>query len=221
MSGMGENIIYGIQDPNGRFMYVGRVELASNPYKWVEFDKVNKSIPVARVSGNVRYNDKTQFSGDGTTLFSVQNVRTIDGQKWGYGGDASLCWHGFSGIFEWTQSRMTSHNDPGNGLTGFLEGLGHGARYLENGGYYVEGNYYNKIAMSGIALKFAQENLTENIASPAYQGSQQRTLYMAYVFNVAKYNLQFRFHYAFRFKQPNTHTKWGEDELRTGFVYQF
>src|SRR5205823_6351097 len=33
-SGMGENIIYGIQDPQGRFEYAGRVELSNTDYKW-------------------------------------------------------------------------------------------------------------------------------------------------------------------------------------------
>lgn len=231
-SGMGENIIYGIQDHQGRLMYAGRIELMNQHMNWNEYEKSNKDIPAARIAANVKYNDKTEFSGDGTDVFSTENVRTIDGQKLSYGGDVDVCWHGFSLIGEWQQHQLKPHNDAGNGLLALLNEDAAGltdvehktvtVKYLEQGGYYIEANYFNRKWLSGVAVRYDQYNLSENIflAGYANNAAQDRSITFAYVFQFPRLPLQFKVHYAHRLLLPGG-AHWAEDELRVGFLYMF
>jgi len=228
-SGMGENIIFGVQDPSGRFSYAGRAEFSNVPLKWVEWDMNNRSQPAFRLGLNAKENDKTQFSGNGSLTWDAngENVRTIDGEKFSYGGDATAMWHGFSAIFEWTQSEMTPHND-GNGLEALLaqeSAVSHKqVNHLYDGAWYLEGAYYSGLLRSGVAVRYDEYNLEQNITIQGAPNHQLRSCVFAYVFNIPKTFLQFKFDYAYRIPLahgagPSAH--WSEDEMRVGFQYQF
>ena len=72
-SGDGELILAGKNDPNGKPEYFGRVELSSAYYRQEELDKRNIAIPLARIGADIRYNEKTTFSGDGTGITTFNN----------------------------------------------------------------------------------------------------------------------------------------------------
>jgi hypothetical protein len=209
---MGEQILLGDGDPNGKPEYVARLELSTAYYRDEELDTRDLALPLARVAADVRYNEKTSFSGNGTTTYALDNVRTINGTKVSYGVDAGFMWHGFSAQFEMDHAYMKPHaNTP---LAAQL--ALYNTNYYKNGGYLVQVNYYSKFLRSAFSVRYDEFN-----ASDLVDGGQQRTMGFAYNFFCKPYNLTVKLHYAYRLKQPNTNLKWTEDQLRAGLQYTF
>ena len=228
-SGVGELILAGLMDPNGKPEYFGRIELSSAYYRQEELDRRDLAIPIARIGADIRYNEKTTFSGDGTgtTTFNAStytgNDMTIDGKKVSYGADAAFMWHGFSAQFEmdWANNIAT----PGSPLA--LQLGGYKTKMFRDGGYLVQANYYNKLLRSAFAVRYDEFNPSDlagafSETSPTkFLGQQQRSVTFAYNFFAMPYNLTLKFHYALRLKEPETGLKWKEDELRAGVQYTF
>ena len=223
VSGNGELILIGKSDPNGKPEYFGRVELSTAYYRHEELDKRNLVIPIARIGADIRYNDKTTFAGDGTgvSAYSTGNVMTIDGKKISYGADAAFMWHGFSAQFEMDWSNNVAR--PGTPLAEQL--ASYNTKYFKNGGYLVQANYYNRKLRSAFAVRYDEFNPSDlagvYASNGSFSGEQQRTVTFGYNFFALPYNLTLKFHYALRFKQPDTGIKWKEDEFRGGFQYTF
>ena len=222
-SGDGELILAGVTDPNGKPEYFGRITVSNAYYRDEELDKRNIATPIARIGADVRYNEKTMFSGDGTGVnaYSEGNVARIDGKKLSYGADAAFMWHGFSAQFEMDWSN--NYAAPGTPLAEQLNQ--YNTKFFRNGGYLVQANYYNKIARSAFAVRYDEFNpndLTGTFAqNGSFLGEQQRTVTFAYNFFALPTNLTLKFHYALRLKQPDIAQKWKEDEMRIGFQYTF
>lgn len=212
VSGMGEQILLGDGDPNGKPEYLARLELSSAYYRDEELDTRDLALPLARVAGNVRYNQKTTFTGNGDATFALDNAKTIDGTKITYGVDAGFMWHGFSAQFEMDHARMS----PRNGTPLFNQLALYNTTYFRHGGYLVQVNYYSKLLRSAVGLRYDEFN-----ASDLVGGAQQRTLGIVYNFIWAPYNLTLKVHYDYRFKQPNLNQKWAEDQLRIAVQYTF
>ena len=223
VSGNGELILIGKSDPNGKPEYFGRLELSTAYYRQEELDKRNLVIPIARIGADVRYNDKTVFSGDGTGVntYSTGNVMTIDGKKISYGADAAFMWHGFSAQFEMDWSNNVAA--PGTPLAEQL--ASYNTKFFRNGGYLVQANYYNRMLRSAFAVRYDEFNPSDlagvYASNGSFSGEQQRTVTFGYNFFALPYNLTLKFHYALRLKQPDINQKWKEDEFRGGFQYTF
>ncbi|MDB5284674.1 MAG: hypothetical protein JWO06_3749 [Bacteroidota bacterium] len=223
-SGNGELILIGQNDKNGKPEYFGRVELSSAYYRKEEIDKRDLALPLARIGADIRYNDKTVFSGDGTgvSVYNTGNVMTIDGKKLSYGADAAFMWHGFSAQFEMDWSKMIpTANSP------FARQLAlYNTKYFRNGGYLVQANYYSKLLRSAFSVRYDEFNPSDlsgvfETNGSTFRGSQQGSVTFAYNFFCLPYNLTIKLHYAYRLKQPDIMQKWKEDELRAGLQYTF
>ena len=222
-SGNGELILMGQNDPNGKPEYFGRIELSTAYYRKEELDKRNLALPLARIGADIRYNDKTTFSGDGTGVnaYSTGNVMTIDGKKISYGADAAFMWHGFSAQFEMDWSNNIAA--PGSPLAEQL--ATYNTKFFKNGGYLVQANYYNKLLRSAFAIRYDEFNPSDLAgtygSNGSFLGPQQRTVTFGYNFFALPYNLMIKLHYALRLKEPDINQKWKEDEFRAGFQYTF
>ncbi|HWB63704.1 MAG TPA: porin [Chitinophagales bacterium] len=214
VSGVGEGILLGKGDVNGKPEYFGRVELCSSYYRDEELDKNNLALPLARVGAGFRYNEKSVFTGDatGSTDYNIGNVMTINGVKLSYGADAAFMWHGFSAQFEMDWSRMKPHAN-----TPLATSLAqYNTNYYRNGGFLVQANYYSKLLRSAFAVRYDEFNPSDLV-----DGNQQRTVSFAYDFFCLPYNLTVKVHYDLRLKQPDTGMKWTEDDLRIGVQYVY
>ncbi len=222
-SGDGELILAGVNDKNGKPEYFGRIEISNAYYRQEELDRRNLSRPIARLGADIRYNEKTTFSGDGTgvNVFSTGNDMILDGRKLSYGADAAFMWHGFSAQFE--MDWMNNYAAPGSPLA---EQLNHyNTKFFKDGGFLVQANYYNKLLRSAVAVRYDEFNPSDLAGSYSqngtFLGEQQRTVTFAYNFFALPTNLTLKFHYALRLKQPDIAQKWKEDEMRIGFQYTF
>jgi Phosphate-selective porin O and P len=222
-SGDGELILAGVTDPNGKPEYFARIELSSAYYRLEELDKRDLQVPLARIGADVRYNDKSQFTGAGTgsTTYALDNVMNIDGKKISYGADAAFMWHGFSAQFEMDWAHMIAA--PNTPLAMQLAAFD--TKYFRNGGFLVQANYYNKLLRSAFAVRYDEFNPSDLVgtfnSSGDFLGAQQRTVTFAYNFFALPYNLTLKFHYALRLKQPDISQKWKEDVFRGGVQYTF
>jgi hypothetical protein len=228
-SGAGELILAGVNDPNGKPEYFGRIELSSAYYRKEELDKRDLAIPIARVGAAIRYNEKTTFSGDGTGITAYNastytgNDMTINGKKISYSADAAFMWHGFSAQFEmdWANNIAATGSPLAQTLALY------NTRMFRDGGFLVQANYYNKLLRSAFAVRYDEFNPNDlggaySETSPnTFLGQQQRTVTFAYNFFAMPYNLAVKFHYALRLKEPETTLKWKEDEMRVGIEYTF
>lgn len=222
VSGDGELLLAGYSDPNGKPEYFARVELSTAYYRLEELDKRDLQIPLARIGADVRYNDKSQFTGAGTgsTTYATDNVMTIDGKKISYGADAAFMWHGFSAQFEMDWGHMIAA--PNTPL--YKQLASYDTKYFRDGGFLVQANYFNKIARSAFAVRydvFNPSDLQGEYVNGNFQSAQQPTVTFAYNFFALPTNLQVKIHYALRLKEPDINQKWKEDELRAGFEYSF
>lgn len=222
-SGDGELILAGVTDPNGKPEYFGRIEISSAYYRLEELDKRNIALPLARIGADVRYNDKSQFTGAGTgsTAYALDNVMNIDGKKLTYGADAAFMWHGFSAQFEMDWSN--NYAAPGTPLAEQINQ--YNTKFYRDGGYLVQANYFNKFLRSAVSVRYDEMNQSDlagdyNV-NGTFNGIQQRTVTFAYNFFALPTNLTIKIHYALRLKEPDIAMKWKEDELRAGFQYTF
>jgi hypothetical protein len=211
-SGMGEVITLGSGDPNGKPEYVGRLELSSSYWRDDELDRNDLAIPVVRFSGNVRYNQKTAWSGNGTSTFGFDNVRTVNGTKLSYGYDAAIKWHGFTAQFELDNANIYPvSTDPE-----YAELAPYHTKFFSDGGWLLQFNYYNRKARSAFSVRYDQFVL-DNLSS----GNAEKTITYSYNFYAYPTNLSIKIDYAYRLKETDINMKWEEDQLRAGFQYLF
>jgi len=208
-SGMGEQVLLGANDKNGKLEYIGRIEFSfPGNFRDLELDKVDLQKPNFRVGVNARYSEKTAFLSG----FDDYNIKTIDGKKITYGVDANFMWHGFSAQFEWDQVHMTPHaNTP---LATELKL--YNTSFKRAGGYLAQINYYIKWISSAVAVRYDEYN-----PSDLTEGDTRRNLSMAYNFFYPRYNLALKFQYWYRFNQQNTGIKWNDDQFKFAAQYSF
>jgi len=88
--------------------------------------------------------------------------------------------------------------------------------YFIDGGYSATVNYYNRALMSVFSVRYSSFREWDLSA-----GNEQATLAFAYNFVYRPYNLTFKVHYGYYFKQPDTGYKWDNDHFRAGIQWQF
>jgi hypothetical protein len=213
VSGMGEQILLGKGATNGQPSFVGRLQFSNAYYRDdEEIDYRDVQKPIFRVAGDVMYDKNTVFSGEGDNLVNISNVKTVDGLKLSYGIDAAFMWRGFSAQFELENAYIKPNQAAANTL--LLPQ--YNTQYFLDGGYSATVNYYNRALMSVFSIRYSSFRETDLVA-----GNEQATLAFAYNFVYRPYNLTFKVHYGYYFKQPDTEIKWDNDHFRAGIQWVF
>ena len=213
VSGMGEMILLGKGSTNGQPSFVGRVQFSNSYYRddeEVDYRDVQK--PIFRIAGDVMYDKNTVFSGEGDNLVNISNVKTVDGLKVSYGIDGGFMWRGFSAQFELENAYIKPNQAAANAL--MLPQ--YNTQYFLDGGYSAGVNYYNKTLMSVFSIRYSSFREWDLSA-----GNEESTLAFAYNFVYRPYNLTFKIHYGYYFKEPETGYKWDNDHFRAGIQYEF
>ena len=213
VSGMGEQILLGKGATNGQPSFVGRVQFSNSYYRndeEVDYRDVQK--PVFRIAGDVMYDKNTVFSGEGDNLVNTSNVKTVDGLKVSYGVDGGFMWRGFSAIFELENAYIK----PNQAAANTLMLPQYNTKYFLDGGYSAGVNYYNRTLMSVFSVRYSSFREWDLSA-----GNEQATLAFAYNFVYRPYNLTFKIHYGYYFKQPDDGLKWDNDHFRAGIQWVF
>ena len=210
---MGEMILLGKGSTNGQPSFVGRVQFSNSYYRddeEVDYRDVQK--PIFRIAGDVMYDKNTVFSGEGDNLVNISNVKTVDGLKVSYGIDGGFMWRGFSAQFELENAYIKPNQAAANAL--MLPQ--YNTQYFLDGGYSAGVNYYNKTLMSVFSIRYSSFREWDLSA-----GNEESTLAFAYNFVYRPYNLTFKIHYGYYFKEPETGYKWDNDHFRAGIQYVF
>jgi hypothetical protein len=213
VSGMGEQIMLGKGAVNGQPSFVARAQFSNAYYRnQEEIDYRDLQKPVFRIVGDLMYDKNTIFSGEGDNLVNTSNVKTVDGLKISYGIEGALMWRGFSAQFELDNAYIK----PNQAAANTLMLPQYNTQYFLDGGYAAQASYYNRTLMSVFSVRYSSFRETDLVA-----GNEQSTLAFAYNFIFRPYNLTFKAHYGYYFKQPDSGIKWDNDHFRVGIQWVF
>lgn len=216
-NGLGEISLKGDNDASGKPEFVGRAELAfPSRYRYRDIDTRKTPIPMFVVGGNARYMDKSQQANQFLPFGSVGEylIKIIDGKKYGYGGDFSFQYMGFSAQFEIHQFIMqprlnTSALFQGTDST-FNEG------YVRSGGYYGQINYFSKSIKSIFSIRYESLNIND-----LADGELQR-FSAAVAYQIKGFDAMIKAQYFLNLKEEEfiDALNWNE-QFRIGFQYLF
>ena len=201
-TGQGINSIIGDNDPNGKFLYVGRAE-ASYPARsrFEELDLHHVQIPNFAIGASAMYSEKSITTG------TDYPILTVDGQKFAYEVDASFSYKGFALLGEYVVYRITPND------TGLL--FGKPTDYYLASGYYAMANYTARKINSVFALRYDVFNPSDLV-----QFDARKTLSIGYDFMMDGFNSVIKLHYFNRLKDC-TIDPWSEDQIRIGWQFKF
>jgi Phosphate-selective porin O and P len=202
-TGQGMQSIIGDNDPNGKFLYAGRLE-ASFParYRNEEVDMNHTPIPRVCIGADGSYSEKTLTTG------TDYPILTVNGTKTSYSGDVTASWRGFSMHLE----RITFRIQPND--TTVL--LGKPTDYYLAQGVIAQCNYYSKKLKSIFALRYDEFNPNDLAL-----GDNRETVSAAYNYLINGMNSSIKVHYFHRLKAENAAAPWSDDQLRIGWQVKF
>ncbi len=182
-SGMGENFYEYGNDASGTFEYIGRIEYCfPGKMKYHPLDEENTQKPTFRIAANIRYEDKTQPTGQtiGVDAPGAYGLRIINGKRMVYGGDFIAKYKGFSYLFETDLMKLT----PANATDPLFEGTSNAV----NGGYIKAGGFVTGLNYNSDKLRSTFSVNYEDFKTDDLTVSEQSWLYFGYAYKVSGYN---------------------------------
>lgn len=194
-TGTGEVFWQGDNDASGAFEYVGRADIAyPSRYRYQDVDTRISPVPMVALGVNARYTKRNL--PDGAAFINGQTgpygVKTIDGERLGFGFDVSAQYMGFSAQFEMHNFKSTPNKADDANLRGLPRELTGG--YFRTGGWLAQANYYIKPAKTIVSARYEELDLNDLVegnsqrfsAAVAYQLGGNRSVLKAQFFKVCR-----------------------------------
>lgn len=202
-TGEGINSITGDNDPNGKFLYVGRVELGfPAQYRIEEVDDNHTAKPRCLLGLDASYAEKTVTTG------TDYPILTVDGIKKSYSADASASWKGLAAHAEWITFRIQPND------TQVL--LGKPTNYYLAQGVILQATYHSNKLKSIFGVRYDEFNPNDLVL-----GDNRETLSLAYNYLFDGMNNSLKVQYFHRLKAENALAVWSENQLRIGWQIRF
>jgi hypothetical protein len=201
-SGQGINSIIGDNDPNGKFLYVGRAEF-SYPARsrFEELDLNHVQIPNFSLAASTMYSEKS------TTTGTDYPILTVDGKKFSTEYDFTFQYKGLTILGEYVNYKITPND------TTLL--YGKPTHYYNANGYYLMSTYTSKRLNSVFAIRYDTFNPSDLVLLDA-----RKTLSFGYDWMLDGFNSVIKIHYFKRLKDGDA-GPWSEDQIRIGWQYKF
>jgi hypothetical protein len=202
-TGEGINSITGDNDPNGKYLYAGRME-ASYParYRNEELDMDNSPKPRLLLGGSAMYTEKTVTTG------TDYPILTVNGKKISSGADITASWRGFSLHGEWVNFKILPNDS--------TVLLGKPTHFFRAQGVIAQCAYHIQKIKTTVALRYDEFNPNDLILGDTRQTA---SIALNYLFdgmdNVIKV------HYFHRLKAENALEPWSENQIRIGWQIRF
>lgn len=159
-TGMGELSLRGDNDRSGNPMVLGRVEYSITGKEKHRVLDIHHSVkPKIIIGANARFLNKK------TTTGAEYQLKTVDGELLGLGADINVLYKGFSLQGEIHQLQVKSQD------SARFFGIENKGKFLA-GGYYIQGNYFNKKHKMGLSVRWEELN-----ANNYYRGLNQRVAF--------------------------------------------
>jgi hypothetical protein len=201
-TGLGEQSLLDDNDASGQLEYTARADYAyPSKYRYRDYDLAGSPALMFRIGANGRYANKRAFSG-------ADLIRTIDGEKYLYGGDFCLQYAHFSAQFEILQARLQLRN-PAT-LAAFH------TTFKRAGGVIGQLNYTIPALRSGISVRYDDFNPNDLVL-----GDGRPTVSAAYAYFISDYRAMLRVQYWHRLKDANAPQAWGDDQVRAALQFMF
>lgn len=202
-TGEGINSITGDNDPNGKFLYAGRVE-GSFParYRIEEVELDNTPKPRLMLGACGMYSEKSVTTG------TDYPILTVNGKKISTGADITASWHGFSLHGEWVNFKIVPNDS--------LALLGKPTDYFRAQGVIAQCAYHIKKMKTTVALRYDEFNPNDLILGDSRQTA---SIALNYLFDGMDNVL--KVHYFYRMKAQNAIQPWSENQIRIGWQIRF
>lgn len=203
-NGLGEQSLVSGNDDSGNLEFVGRAELSyPAPIDEATLDKEDTPVPTVSLGINGRYARKSTYSG------VDYGIKTINGKKFGFGGDLSGKYKGFVASAEWLYFRM----EPNDSTATILQGLP--TDFVMSHAFIGEVSYFNHHLHSAVAIRYDEYDPSDLIRKNAL-----RNLCFAYNY-FFKGNSTLRIMYWDRLPLESTTEKWTDDQIRAAWLITF
>jgi hypothetical protein len=202
-TGEGIQSITGDNDPNGKFLYAGRIE-ASYPahYRNEEIDVNHTAIPRVKIGADMSYTEKTRTTG------TDYPILTVNGKKKSYSGDVTASWKGFSAHAEIITFRIQPNDT--------LALLGKPTDYYLAQGVILQMGYFSTVLNSVFAVRYDEFNPNDLVV-----GDNRQTVSLAYNYLIDGMNNLVKLHYFYRLTAEKALEPWSENQLRIGWQIMF
>ena len=201
-TGLGEASLLGDNDASGQLEYAARAAYAyPSRYRYRDYDLTGSPALMFRVGANGRYANKRSFTG-------ADLLRTIDGEKYLYGGDFCVQYRHFSAQFELLQARLQYRN-PAT-LAPF------NTTYRQAGGVIAQLNYTIPALRSGISVRYDDFNPNDLAL-----GDARPTLSGAYCYFINDYRAMLRLQYWHYLKDSTATAPWADNQIRAALQFMF
>jgi len=235
-TGQGESSLLGANDVNGKFEYVGRVDVSfPSRMRYKEIDNTHSQVPIVQIGLNARVKrrDSPLFDTASGGVVPRYGLKNIQGTKQMFGGDISFFYKGFSAELEYHYGRAYTL-DASNSKLGIYAGS---TNHFNFGGLVWQLNYHIADWKSVVSMRYDRFMANDlagtrnpdnyyglssslDFTSSSANAATQENLSLAYVYYL-KSNSILRLDYRWRLRKDEVNNKNAADQLRIGYQYSF